>query len=72
MFQIFLHYLFLFFCADLLLTHLFCPRNARKLKIFTVFRLRLPEILYFCIVFRKRHCSSFQNELAPQNESEQN
>ena len=30
------------------------------------------ENLYFCTVFRKRHCSSFTNEFAPQSESELN
>jgi len=30
----------------------------------------LEKIVYICIVFRKRHCSSFTNEFAPQSESE--
>ena len=71
MFQIFLHFLFLLL-RRFAVNSFVLPKKCTKIKYFTVFRLRLPEILYFCIVFRKRHCSSFQNELAPQNESEQN
>ena len=48
------------------------PINAQKFNIFVYIRQFSEEFVYLCTVFRKRHCSSFQNELAPQTESEQN
>ena len=50
----------------------FRPRNAQKFKIFTYFRLRLPEICIFAGAFRKEcktYCSIVSQ--SPRRENEQ-